>query len=565
VSGIGIWESDPAEDYVYCDDRFLEMYGITDGQNLRPKKMWKKYADPEQGAMLGAQADENIRLGKDINMDYKIIRDDGTTRWLRCIARLVTCSTNRARLIGVNIDVTRDYENAAELEQARIKMQHDARHDVLTGLANRRLLDETVDFLFDELRPTDRYAVLHLDLDHFKQINDTLGHAAGDSVLIKVANDLLSVLSADQLVCRVGGDEFVVLFPKAPGRDELAALSQTILDTAKDPFVFEGHSCQYGISVGIAEGEGPSRLSSEIFSNADLALYEAKRAGRGVYKFYSPDLRSSNDSQLEERRELAHAIGQNEIVFFLQPQFDAQSLDFVGAEALVRWKCPRRGILDPIDFMPLADRSGLTAEIDECVLAQVLAAQTRWADAGLQVPRISVNVSGERLAQQGLRNQLKANLKPYHALSLELLETIFLDEVKSEFLKNLSAAREMNVGIELDDFGSGRSSIIAMQTLAPDCVKIDQSLTRPILERPAQLHILKALSQIAISENINVTLEGMETLGHIDAIKTVNCNVLQGYALSHPMDVATFEEFLKSGASLSWPQLSKTSEHSKSA
>jgi len=215
------------------------------------------------------------------------------------MASQVTSASGDRELIGVNIDITEDVLRAEELHQIRERLEYESRHDALTGLANRRLLDETIEGLFADIGTADGYAVLHLDLDHFKRINDTFGHAAGDAVLKRVARRLRHLLGADTLIARSGGDEFVVLFPVAPPLNQLEEIAQNIVEDMQRPVLYVGNPCVVGVSVGLALGVGPPDTKSEIFINADLALYEAKKAGRSCYRIYDDQLRVESDLRLQ--------------------------------------------------------------------------------------------------------------------------------------------------------------------------------------------------------------------------------------------------------------------------
>ena len=545
ASGIGIWEYDSDTEQVFWDDRMLEIYGITDGNNLRNHNFWQKHLHPEDREELLAYSEACQRLGKDFNRDYRIQRPDGGTRYVRSIARFVKTTETKGRLVGVNIDVTEDYDHAAQLEAAKEQLEYDSRHDALTGLANRRMLDETVDQLFETQPEKAQFAVIHLDLDRFKQINDSLGHAAGDAVLAHVAQNLRRIVDPNYLVSRVGGDEFVIFIPNPPSDETLGTLAQTIIDVAKQPYIFDENLCVFGISAGIAISEGKTNDRSATFINADMALYAAKEAGRGQYRFFSPKIRAKNMVHLSEKRELKEALENEEIICHFQPQFDPKTRKIVGAEALVRWESPERGTLEPSEFMDIAQNADLLARIDEHVLDIVLQAQSRWETHGIKFPPISMNISEQRLSEKAFADHLDIALAPHHAISFELAEAALVDSISKRALKNLKLIRDMKIGLELDYFGSGRSSVAALQEIAPDRVKIDRSLVAQLIDRPSQVLIIQALAKIAHLNGVDVIVEGLETLRHIDLIKPVRCLAWQGFALSEPMSKPEFETLLQ--------------------
>lgn len=286
ASRMGVWEFDGATGRVLWDDRMLEIYGITDGLNERPDDFWESHIHPEDLEATRAYSDECYARNADFNRDYRIIRDDGTVRHIRSLARNVTTPDKSFKLIGVNIDVTEDYLRAEALETAQRQLKHEARHDALTGLGNRRRLDEMKSALFNRLSDTDTYSVMHLDLDHFKQVNDTLGHLAGDHVLQQLAQVLVRAIGTSGTSFRVGGDEFVVLFEMAPSEQTMMGLCDALIEEFSAPMSYAGEDCTVGVSIGYAFGHGRPNNPSDVFVNADAALYDAKNAGRSSYRAY---------------------------------------------------------------------------------------------------------------------------------------------------------------------------------------------------------------------------------------------------------------------------------------
>lgn len=544
ASGMGIWEFDPDNGVIHWDDRMLEIYGMQDGENDRSSFDWEDHLHPDDLEDTLAYSDECQRLGQDFNRDYRVVRQDGEVRHIRSMARSVRTLGDGYKLIGINLDITEHHRRTEELEEARQKLEYESLHDALTGLANRRLLDQTVAELFENVDAFDTYAVLHLDLDNFKTINDTLGHAAGDAVLCHVAGLLRQILPSDVLICRSGGDEFVILITSEFRTEALHKLARSIVKACEVPFLFEGHACAFGVSIGLAIGQGVPDKAADIFIQADKALYAAKHAGRSRYEVYSEGLNAPQIQRQQDRQDLLDAIANRELTCFFQPQYAPRSLMMTGAEVLVRWQCPRRGILTPDKFMPLAEETGLMPQIDAATMQKVLALQDKWAAEGLQVPKVSLNLSQQRLSQSTLAHEVRSLLRPHHHVTFELLETAFLDEANGVMFANIAALKSMNVQIELDDFGAGHSSVVAMQLIQPARVKIDQRLVFPVAEQPQQVLTLQALARIAALEGIGVVIEGVESKAHLAAIQNISCDALQGYILARPMSPTAFEQLL---------------------
>lgn len=535
ASGIGIWEFNAATQRVYWDDQMLAMYGLQGQSNDQDHTIWGKYIHPDDIEATIAYSEDCQKKNADFNRDYRIVRPDGDVRHMRSLARFITTESGTVKLIGVSFDITADYERTQELENARNQLEYESRHDVLTGLANRRLLDETVTELSDRADPDAGYAVLHLDLDHFKTINDSLGHAAGDAVLSNTARILIDKTGPLGLVCRTGGDEFVVLLYCAIPQDDLGRICHEIVHDVSKPLTFEGKTCSSGVSIGVAYAKPGTTDHADTFRRADKALYCAKHAGRGGVEFYARN-RSVNASDVANSRDtILEALLQGEIKCHYQPQYDAQTLAIIGAEALVRWECPTRGLLAPDQFLHRATEADVISHIDKHMLSLVLAQQTEWHKAGIPYPKISLNIAKDRILQPGLSDAILRQIEPHHKLSFELLETAFIDTPDTQMKRNIAQLREMNIQIELDDFGSGHSSIVALQTIKPDRIKIDRNLVTPIASHPDQLLTLSSLSRIARLEGAGIVIEGLETGLHLAAIRNVDCDVLQGFGLHRPV------------------------------
>ncbi|WP_341367106.1 EAL domain-containing protein [Yoonia sp. BS5-3] len=545
VSRIGIWEYDPATNSVHWDDRLLEIYGREGEDNIRSGDSWETYIHPDDQSRAIALAEESLRNRTEFIADFRITRPDGEIRYVRSLSRFTEDQIQQDKLIGVNIDITDEYRRNLELEQARAKLEYDSNHDALTGLANRRLLDERTKTRFSNLGPADRYAVLHIDLDHFKQINDTFGHPAGDAVLIHVATELRSIIGTHGLAARTGGDEFVVFFEHAPKDVLLQGICKAIIATLRQPFIYDGQHCVLGASIGCAIGQGAPKHSNDVFVQADAALYAAKQAGRGCYCFFDSMTPIGTSAEYGARQALIDALSHDELCCYFQPQYAARGGQMVGVEALVRWECPDRGLLLPHMFMPQAESAGLTDRIDAYVFEQVIALQSQWFTQGIEYPPVAINVSRQRFESDELLDHVRARLKPHHAIVFELLETAFLDNLSDDQLDRITALRALGIGIDLDDFGSGHSSIAALQAVRPDRIKVDQSLVAPLTFRSDQLKTLQLLSQIARLEGVGIVVEGLDASDHLTAINTLDCDVLQGFALKRPMPLDAFEALLR--------------------
>lgn len=540
IAGIGVFEFDLNTSRVHWDDCMLDIYGLPAGEHMRPGDEWETLIHPDDAEDTLAYVNECALTGMEIKRDFRIIRPDGEVRHLRTMCRQVTISPTESKLIGVNIDLTDDVMRRQELETTRQQLEHDSRHDALTGLANRRLLDETI-AEYQAHQNDLEMCVMHIDLDYFKNINDTLGHAAGDAVLVHVARTLARVLDEATLITRFGGDEFVVLFAPALAKEHARALAERVIAAFKPPFLFEGQACTIGVSIGSAVG----RDKETAFANADIALYAAKNAGRSQYRAFTVRARARADGYLRRRQDLADAISENKIECWYQPQYDATTHQLIGAEALARLRLNETSLWSPDEFLPLAEQTGLLSEIEEFIFCSVLRDQTDWNTAGLYYPRVSVNISHHRLAERNLIERIKHQVKPHHVLSLEILENIFLDDPNTPINQRIQTLRDLGLGIELDDFGSGHASVVSLLAVNPDKIKIDQRLTKDIVTSEMARTVLRALVSIGRAQNVGIVLEGIETEDQLAITREIDCDVLQGYALSPPLSAADFSAMLE--------------------
>lgn len=435
--------------------------------------------------------------------------------------------------LGNSISTLEQQKN--EIHEAKRMAEHNSLHDPLTNLPNRRYLDRQLG-RFDS-KPS-RYGVLHIDIDHFKQINDTKGHDAGDFILVHVATNLKMLIREADFVARVGGDEFVVLASFKNGNDEreqLEKLSDRIVKAMREPVYYDGEPCRLTVSVGAALTNASDSDTKVIFSNADTALYRAKVEGRGRYEIFDKDLESAVNIRKSVADELIVALERGEIKPFYQPQFHSQSLDIAGMEALARWDHPSKGIISPAEFLPIAQELGVLGEIDRNILEQAVHDLAELDAAGIYVPLVSVNISAQRLKEPGFIEDIKAMNLPTGRIAFELLESVFLDNADDEVQWTIETLRELGIQLEIDDFGSGHASILGLLGVKPSRFKIDRQVIGDIDKSETTRALVKSIIDIGRSLNVEVLAEGIETSGHINEIQSMDCDYLQGYGLARPM------------------------------
>lgn len=388
-------------------------------------------------------------------------------------------------------------------------------------------------------------ALLHIDLDRFKQINDTLGHAAGDAMLVHVAGLLQANLGSGDFVARVGGDEFVVVSRYAGNNERIATLAASIIEQVRRPIPYEGHLCRFGASIGIATQGGAAVDPKLLLVNADIALYRAKGRGKNRFEVFSEALQAQAVNTKRLADDILRGIEQGEFVPYYQPLLDARTLDVVGVEALARWRHPADGILAPAAFLEVAEDLNVLTAIDGMILEQALADFAHWSVTGLPIASVSVNVSFRRLYDPQLLEHLRRLRIEPGILSFELLESIFLDEPDEVVSWNLDQIRELGIAIDIDDFGTGHASIVSLLKLNPRRLKIDRQFLSDIDTSEAQRHLGRSLIDIGKSLGIKVVAEGVETMEQAHILRGLGCDMVQGYAFAKPMPAAALARLLR--------------------
>ena len=425
------------------------------------------------------------------------------------------------------------YEDVTEQQMHQERMAHLARHDVLTGLPNRALFEEQLEIALRQGGEAGRCAVLYLDLDRFKAINDTLGHAAGDRLLQAVAGRLRGCLRPGELVARLGGDEFSILMPAIEAAEEAEALSRRIAEALSLPYMLGGQTVISGTSIGIALAPPEGGTSSQMLQNADLALYQAKAEGRGTHRIHAPLM----DEQLRRRQQfemdLRQAVQAGDFELHYQPLFDLQAQRICGFEALLRWRHPRRGLVLPSEFIPVAEEMGMIAPLGAWVLRRACRDAAGWPE-GI---RVAINLSPTQLQSQTLVEQVRAALAesglPAARLELEITESVLLS-VNPDVLGILHALRALGLRIALDDFGTGYSSLSCLHHFPFDKIKIDRSFVADMTAGGNALAIVRAVANLGQELRIATTAEGIETVAQLAQARAQGCTEVQGYLLGRP-------------------------------
>ncbi len=442
-------------------------------------------------------------------------------------------------IVGSSIDIT-------DLKAAEEQVRYMAYYDALTGLPNRLFFKEQLSYLISHAnRNKEQLAIMFLDLDRFKNINDTLGHKAGDELLKQTALRLKEALKEQVIVVRMGGDEFIVAFPDLGKESNISRLAQEIIDAFKEPFNIGGHDMYISTSIGISLYPHDGVDIDNLIKNADIAMYRAKDNGRNNYQFYTEDMNKKALERLELENHLRRALEKKELFILYQPRVHTFTGKIVGAEALLRWRHPRLGLISPTDFIPIAEEIGAIHEIGKWVLKSAIKQAKEWANDGAENLKVSVNISAVQFQREDLLDSIKqvvseAQMDPYN-IELEITENTIMHKT-SRTLSVIRELKDMGINISIDDFGTGFSSLSYIKEFNLDILKIDKSFILDIGQSPTNESIITAIINMAHSMGMKVVAEGVETIEHMEFLESKRCDEVQGYLLSRPIPP---EELLK--------------------
>jgi diguanylate cyclase (GGDEF)-like protein len=434
------------------------------------------------------------------------------------------------------------HQDITEQRRSDAKIAYMALHDALTGLPNRVLLNERIEQALVRVNRGEIVATHLLDLDHFKNVNDTLGHPAGDKLLKLVTDRLRTLVRETDTIARMGGDEFAIVQVGIAQPADATSLAHRVIEVVSEPYEIDGQQVIIGTSVGIAVGPADGLTPDQLMRNADLALYRAKGDGRGTFCFFEAEM----DAQMQTRRameyDLRKALIAGEFELHYQPVVNLQSNQISGFEALIRWRHPERGMIAPSSFIPLAEEIGFIVPLGEWTHREACATAAKWPGH----IKISVNLSPVQFRNPGLVNVVvnalvTSGLAP-ERLELEITETALLEDSEAT-LTMLYRLRELGVRIAMDDFGTGYSSLSYLQSFPFDRIKIDRSFIKDIADTVGSLNIVRAVAALATGLGMATTAEGVETQEQLETVKSEGCTEMQGFLFSRPRPVEELEQF----------------------
>jgi len=524
---------------VECNERWTQMTGYSRDE-LMEISIWKLVAlDFHETSVQGLTQAYN---GTDTPYEIEILRKDGSRLPIEVAMRIVLGSNGRIKWAqGIARDVS-------ERRQAEDTIRRLAYNDPLTGLPNRALMEDRLEVALAHARRDGKdMAVMFLDLDHFKVVNDTLGHSAGDRLLQSVARDLTAIVRDGDTVARVGGDEFAIILPSVDAIENATDVAERILGALRCERTIENREFRTTGSIGITTFPGDGDDAATLLRNADTAMYRAKDHGRDNYQLYTASMNDRVVERLALENDLNHAIERNELTLFYQPIVDSRDGTLRGAEALLRWMHPERGCVPPDQFIPFAEETGQIVQIGEWVLRRACEQLREWDVAGYRLDRMAVNLSARQVQQEDLVSRLteivaQTQISP-HALQLEITEGAVLRD-EDRIVAALADIRRMGVGIALDDFGTGYSSLTYLKRFPIDAVKIDRSFVRDLEKDASDAAIVSTVIAMAENLHLRVIAEGVETEAQLAFLRDRKCHEFQGYLVSPPVPPEEFERFL---------------------
>jgi diguanylate cyclase (GGDEF)-like protein/PAS domain S-box-containing protein len=543
AADVGLWDWDPQNNAVYLSPVFKRQLGYREEEMPSSYEAWESRLHPEDRERALATIQDCLadRMSY-YEVEFRLRHKDGSYRWFLSRGALRRNEAGRPiRMLGVQVDIT-------ERRRAEEQLGHLAHYDSLTALPNRVLF---ADRLGQAMIEADRHGrlvgVAFLDLDRFKNINDTLGHDAGDQLLKAVAERLTGAARKGDTVARLSGDEFTLILADIGHVDDVARVAQKILDAFTQPFHIAGRELHMTASLGITLYPFDVKDVSGLLRNADIAMYRAKEHGCNTYRFYAADMMAKAVENLALENDLRHAVDRGELVLHYQPIIGCAAGEILGMEALVRWRHGARGLIPPAQFIPLAEDTGLIVPIGEWVLREACAQCQRWQREFKRPLRVAVNLSARQFGQPPIARTVRRALKDAGLdptmLELEITESVLLHH-DAEKLESLRALAEMGITLTIDDFGTGYSSLSYLKRFPVKALKIDQSFTHDIPDDADDAALARAIINMAHILGLKTIAEGVETRTQFEFFRSERCDAAQGFYFSKPLPAAEFAALL---------------------
>ena len=544
-SGVALLDADLA--FTYVGSSTQRLLGYSEGELMRTSLLG--YIHPrDRQATREIFSDLAATANREAHAELRFLHKNGTWIWLEAFGQNLLHDSS-VRAVVVN------YRDITQRKATEKQLEYQAYYDALTGLPNRLLFrDRVVNAIAQAKRHRRGIAVMYLDLDHFKLVNDGLGHSVGDGLLSEVAARLQGSIRASDTISRLGGDEFTILLNDTNSTDAIFGVARKILQSLANPFRVNGHELFVTASIGISLFPADGEDVETLLKCADSAMYRAKELGRNQAQLFTASMNERYVRRLAVEQSLHHALDREELEVYYQPIFESAERRVVALEALLRWNEPGKGVIEPVEFIHLAEETGLIVSIGEWVVRRACQQLREWHDSGLADLRMNVNISAPQLQQpkfaEMIVEALHENRLPNNALQLEITESVAVQNIDLT-MQVLRDLRRQGIGVAIDDFGTGQSSLMYLKRFPIDAIKIDQAFVRDVTGEESAAAIVAYIINLAHMLRLEVIAEGVETEGQYAFLKSHGCDRVQGFLLGLPMPFAATDAFLRKSRSSS--------------
>jgi diguanylate cyclase (GGDEF)-like protein/PAS domain S-box-containing protein len=551
IAQLGFWEHriDTGEG-IWSTENY-HIFGVTPEEYNPTILSFNQFVCETDVLRVKEAIEQSIECKKSFEIQCKIIKPNLQAAHILSRGKVTFNGKGKPeKIIGTSLDITERILMEKALRKEKERYEYHAYHDALTNLPNRLLcIDRLQQSIERAKRSQNKVAVLFIDLDHFKEINDSLGHNIGDAVLIEIANRMRVKMRASDTLARLGGDEFCIVLNDIKSINDIAEIIENSMSVTKKPIDMQGHSLYVGMSIGVSVFPNDGDSPDELLKNSDTAMYKSKSSGRNSYNFYNEGMGDMAFERLLLLNALKTAVKEKQFEIYYQPQVDGLTGDIVGMEALARWIHPKLGMVFPDKFIPLAEETGIVVDIDRFIMRKAFEQFLHWQRSGFNPGKLALNISIKNLEKNDFLDMLKRELNKVNFNKDNLVLEVTESGVMKEPLKTINILNNIsNLGIRIaiDDFGTGYSSLAYLKRLPINKLKIDRSFIKNLPDNDEDVVIAKTIINLAQNLDLNIIAEGVETKQQLDFLIENNCNIIQGFYYSKPLPVAEIQVLLES-------------------
>jgi len=551
IAHMGNFDWDLTTQSIIASDEMYRIYGIEPGSRALQFKDLLRFVHPEDKTRVIRYLMGTFLADEQLSITYRILTEDNSIKHITQNGVMITGKDNQPKaIVGMTIDITEQVKAQNEILEQRDTLKYQAHYDALTKLPNRTLFTDRLTHLIESAeRNKGKHGLLFIDLDHFKQINDSFGHNFGDQILVEVAKRLKSVTRKSDTLSRIGGDEFTLLLEDVNSERFVTDIISKVMAAMNDPIIIKGNPLYLTLSIGAAIYPSNGLDTEDLVKNADSAMYKAKEDGRNTYRFYNEEMTERAFQRLAMENSLREAIKDESFEVYYQPQYDGEKESLLGMEALLRWFHPTSGPISPAQFIPLAEETGLIVPLDQWVMKTSIQQFHEWIQQGLNPGTLSLNLTMKQIHHASfipyIRKLLETYPVPSEQIEFEVTESQIMLQPK-QAIQVLNLLKELGFKLSIDDFGTGYSSLSQLKSLPIEKLKIDQSFIRDLPDDEEDATLTKTIIGLAKNLNLSVIAEGVETQAQKDFVIKHGCSNIQGYYYSRPIPADEITNLLKS-------------------